>query len=63
MVILLIEDMEKFHKQKSSSAVVTKNIPRPFSSMGMNEGVQTLVTFDDYWMTLRSLLLLKFLTV
>lgn len=51
MVVLLIEDMEKFHKQKSSSATVTKNIPKPFSSMGINEGVQTLVTFDDYWMT------------
>lgn len=63
MVILLIEDMEKFQKQKSSSAVATKNLPRPFSSMGMNEGVQTLVTFDDYCMTLRSLLFLKFLTV
>ena len=63
MVRLSIEDREKFHMQKSSPAIVTTNIPRDFSSMGTNEGLQILMTFDDYWMTLGPLLFLEFLRV
>lgn len=43
MVRPLIEDREICHKQKSRPAIVTNNIPRPFSSMCTNEGPQILM--------------------